>query len=64
MKRPLLETEKNLLVCAILMIIAGIGLILMGKNNFGVGCVVVGVAFTVWAIISYVKDDDNKTNKG
>ncbi len=62
MKRPLLETEKNFLKCAVLMLIAGIGLLAMGKNNFGIGTIVLGVVFAICAVVSIIKnkDEDNK----
>ena len=60
MKRPLLETEKNFLVCAVLMLIAGIGLIMMGENTFGIGTIVLGVVFAICAVVSIVKNKDDK----
>ena len=59
MKRPLLETEKNFLVCAGLMLVAGIGLVMMGENAFGIGTIVLGVVFGICAVISIVKNKDN-----
>ncbi len=63
MKRPLLETEKNFLVCAVLMLIAGIGLIAMGENNFGIGTIVLGVVFAICAVVSIFKNKDDKKDK-
>lgn len=56
MKRPLLETEKNFLKCAGLMLVAGIGLVMMGENTFGIGTIVLGVVFAICAVVSIVKD--------
>lgn len=59
MKRPLLETEKNFLVCAGLMLVAGIGLVMMGENAFGIGTIGLGVVFGICAVVSIVKNKDN-----
>jgi len=63
MKRPLLETEKNFLKCAVLMLIAGIGLIMMGKNNFGIGTIAFGVIFAICAVVSIIKNKDEDDKK-
>ena len=62
MKRPLLETEKNFLNCGGLMLIAGIGLVMMGKNNIGIGTIALGVVFGICAVVSIIKnkDEENK----
>ncbi|MBE5933493.1 MAG: hypothetical protein E7263_08755 [Lachnospiraceae bacterium] len=60
MKRPLLETEKNFLVCAGLMLVAGVGLVMMGENSFGIGTIVLGVVFGICTVVSIVKNKDDK----
>ena len=62
MKRPLLVTEKNFLKCGGLMLIAGIGLVMMGKNNIGIGTIALGVVFGICAVVSIIKnkDEENK----
>ena len=60
MKRPLLETEKNFLKCAGLMLVAGIGLVVMGENSVGIGTIVLGVVFAGCAVVSIVKNKDDK----
>lgn len=46
-KKTLYEAQKNYLVCAILMFIVGVLMFPMGKTNWGIGCIVVGVGFLV-----------------
>lgn len=58
LKRKFTETEKNYLICAVLMIVSGIGLIIMGKNAFGIGCMAIGVIFAVVSIVMYIKGYD------
>lgn len=60
MKRPLLETEKNFLKCAGLMLVAGIGLVVMGENSIGIGTIVLGVVFAGCAVVSIFKNKDDK----
>ncbi len=60
MKRPLLETEKNFLKCAGLMLIAGIGLFLLGENSIGIGTIALGVVFGICAVVSIVKNKDEE----
>lgn len=60
MKRPLLETEKNFFKCAVLMLIAGISLVLMGKNSFGIGTIIFGIIFAICGVVSIVKNKDDK----
>lgn len=60
MKRPLLETEKNFLKCALLMLVAGIGLIILGETSFGVGTIILGVVFAICAVVSIVKNKDSE----
>lgn len=49
-KKVLYEAQKNYLVCAVLMIIAGIGLVIMSKPGIGYGCIFLGILFFVGAI--------------
>ncbi|MBR3598929.1 MAG: hypothetical protein IKL53_03530 [Lachnospiraceae bacterium] len=60
MKRPLLETEKNFLKCALLMLIAGIGLVILGETSFGVGTIILGVVFAICAVVSIFKNKDSE----
>ncbi len=60
MKRPLLETEKNFLKCAGLMLAAGIGLVVLGENSFGIGSIVLGVVFAICATVSIFKNKDDE----
>lgn len=60
MKRPLLETEKNFLKCAVLMLIAGIGLVILGETSFGVGTIILGIVFAICAVVSIFKNKDSE----
>ncbi|MBQ8318503.1 MAG: hypothetical protein IJX85_09210 [Lachnospiraceae bacterium] len=60
MNRPLLETEKNFLKCALLMLIAGIGLVILGETSFGVGTIILGVVFAICAVVSIFKNKDSE----
>lgn len=60
MNRPLLETEKNFFKCAVLMLIVGIALVVIGENNFGIGTIILGVVFGICGVISIVKNKDDK----
>lgn len=57
MKGKMTEAEKNFIVCAILMLCCGIGMILLDKLTIGIGCIVVSVAFAVIPIVMYAKGD-------
>lgn len=50
------EVTKNFFVCAILCIVAGVGLLFMSKMVMGVFTVVAGVAFLIIGIVMAVKD--------
>lgn len=60
MKRPLLESEKNFLKCAFLMLVCSIMFFYMGKTNFGIVCAVIAVVFAVITVVMYVKNDSRK----
>lgn len=61
MKRPLLESEKNFIKCAILMVIVGICLMAMGKTTLGIGCIGTGIIFAVIAVMMITKGEGPKT---
>jgi hypothetical protein len=63
MKRPLLESEKNFLKCAVLMLICAIAFFCMGKSEFGIGCGVLAVIFAAVGISMYIKDDSGKGSR-
>ena len=50
------EVTKNFFVCGILMLIAGIALVAVGKGTFGVLAVVCAVVFVVLGIVYLYKD--------
>ena len=50
------EVTKNFFVCGILMLIAGIALVAVGKRTFGVLAVVCAVVFVVLGIVYLYKD--------
>lgn len=50
------EVTKNFFVCAILCIVAGVGLLVMSKMVMGVFTVVAGVAFLIIGIVMAIKD--------
>lgn len=50
------EVTKNFFVCGILMLIAGIALVAVGKRAFGVLAVVCAVVFVVLGIVYLYKD--------
>jgi len=58
MKRPLLETEKNFIKCAVMMLLIGIGFFALGKNTFGIGTLLLGVVFGICALVSVVKNKE------
>lgn len=59
MKRPLTEIEKNFITCAILMLIVGISLFVLGKMTMGIVCIAISVLFVGIAISIIVKGDNN-----
>lgn len=59
MKRPMTEVEKNFITCAILMLIVGISLCILGKMTGGIVCIAISVVFVGIAISMIVKGDDN-----
>ncbi len=66
MNRKLLETEKNFLVCSILMIIVGIVMCVIGKIGLGVATIVIGIAFLVvfFAMVKKNNEDENIKTSG
>lgn len=63
MKRPLLESEKNYLKCAVLIILVGCGLWAMGKQTEAIICIVLGVLFAASAIAMYLTSDHEAAKK-
>lgn len=63
MKRPLLESEKNYLKCAVLIILVGCGLWAMGKQTEAIICIVLGVLFAASAVAMYVTSDHEAAKK-
>lgn len=63
MNRKLLETEKNFLVCSILMIIVGIVMCVISKVVLGVATIIVGVAFLVIFFAMVKKNNEDETIK-
>ncbi len=61
--KQLFEAEKNYIKCAILMVIVGIGLIVLGERNMGIGCIVVGITFGVAAVYMIVTNDKERPIK-
>lgn len=57
MKRPLLESEKNFLKCAFIMLVVGISLIALGKQSGGIICIAIAAVFAVVAIYMIVKEN-------
>lgn len=49
-KKVLYEAQKNYIVCSVLMIVVGVGLVAMSKPGIGYGCIFLGVIFLVGAI--------------
>ncbi len=52
------EVVKNMVTCSILMVTVGVGLLLMSKINFAIGCIIIGVIFAIIAIVMHIKDKD------
>ncbi len=68
-KRELYESQKNYLTCAILMIIVGVLLFPLGKENWAIGCIIIGVLFLVGFFVLLKKEglreiDEEFTKKG
>ena len=68
-KKELYESQKNYLTCAILMIIVGVLLFPLGKENWAIGCIIVGVLFLVGFFVLLKKEglrnvDEEFTKKG
>lgn len=61
MNRKLLETEKNFLVCSILMIIVGIVMCVISKVVLGIATIIVGIVFLVifFAMVKKNNEDEN-----
>lgn len=57
MKRPLLESEKNYIKCAVLMIICGIVFLAMGSGLGGGICISLGVFFAIATVYMYRTTD-------
>ena len=62
------EVEKNYLNCGILMIIVGVSMLFLNKTNMGIGTIVLGVVFLIFAFVTYAKNkkeeqDSPKTSK-
>lgn len=60
MKRELKEAEKNFLICAGLIIVAGIGMVIMGKTFMGWFSIVCGGVFAIVAINSILTTEGPK----
>lgn len=63
MNRKLLETEKNLLTCGILMIIVGIVMCVINKIGLGAGTIAVGVVFLILFFVMVKKNNEISNNK-
>ena len=59
MKRPLLETEKNFLQCAVIMLLVGLSMIALGKSTWGIICIVIAVVFVGIAMSMIIKENKN-----
>ncbi len=65
------EAEKNFIVCAVLISIAGVGLILTDKMTWAIVSFVAAVGFVITAIVMYVmrkreeeEFESEKSNQG
>lgn len=74
MKGKMTEAEKNFIVCAILMLCCGIGMIMLHKMTMAIAFLAISVFFFIVPIVMYakgdriydettVKKDDKKTDR-
>ncbi|MBQ9277128.1 MAG: hypothetical protein IJ224_00690 [Lachnospiraceae bacterium] len=63
MNRQLLETEKNYLVCSILMIIVGVVLCIINKVGLGACSIVIGIVFLIVFFAMVKKNNEEEKSK-
>ncbi|MBE5946986.1 MAG: hypothetical protein E7259_08665 [Lachnospiraceae bacterium] len=57
MNKPWSEAEKNFIKCAVLMLIAGISMVVIGESGWGIFSIVAGVAFAIIGVYMHKTRD-------
>ncbi len=55
-KKKLYESQKNYLVCAILMLIVGVLMFPVGEEKWAIGCIAIGVLFLIGFFVLLKKE--------